>query len=64
MAQVVIGVSTKKPEAALPADMFFPDEEGRLHTENPRQRKLPLKTVSPSRVINLQPRTPDDEEKH
>ena len=63
MAQVVIGVSTKKPEAALPADMFFPDEEGRLHTENPRQRKLPLKTVSPSRVINLQPNKPTDEEK-
>jgi hypothetical protein len=63
MAQVSIGVKTSKPEGALPADMFFPDEEGRLHTENPRQRKLPLKSVAPSRVINLKPPT-DDEEKH
>lgn len=64
-AQVSIGVKTSKPEGALPGDMYFTDQDGKLHTEDPRQKKLPFKSIKPSRVINLTPMKPkDDEEKH
>lgn len=59
MAQVAISVKTSKPEGALPADMFFTGKDGTLHTEDPRQRKLPFKSVAPSRIINIK----DDKDK-
>jgi hypothetical protein len=44
-AIMIAPVKVKLPEAEPGASLWFSDEEGNLHRNDPRQKELPLKTV-------------------
>lgn len=47
MASIEPKVSVKTPMHPLLSGSYFVGERGSLHTENPRQEKLPLRTIQP-----------------
>jgi hypothetical protein len=47
MAEVSTKISVKTPMPPLLSGSYFVGELGSLHTENPRQEKLPLRTMAP-----------------
>lgn len=56
IAEVRASVKTTKPENALPGAAFYAGSDGRLHTEDPRQTKLPLKSIpTPDNLRTLIP---------
>lgn len=56
LASLRAHVSSKKPEAALPGQVFFTTEAGDLRDEDPRQLKLPTKVIdAPSTTLKTIP---------
>jgi hypothetical protein len=45
LAEIKSAISVKKPEAGLPGGHYYATPDGRLHDEDPRQTKLPLKVI-------------------
>jgi hypothetical protein len=53
LAEVKIGISSKRPEPGMPNGFFFTTEDGSLVEEDPRQMKLAPKVLNMPGVRNM-----------